>query len=128
MIRLRRTLERGRRHPILGPIVLILLVLLLAMVMLTVTFFLLNAIQSVGLSSAESRDVFLPVAFEAVSAFSTTGLSMNYTHHLHTPAQVFVILLMFIGRVGLLSFFAAATLRRGITKHTRPAQEDVMVG
>ena len=32
MIRLRRTLERGRRHPILGPIVLILLVLLLAMV------------------------------------------------------------------------------------------------
>lgn len=32
LIRLRRTLERGRRHPILGPIVLILLVLLLAMV------------------------------------------------------------------------------------------------
>lgn len=32
MIRLRRTLERGRKHPILGPIVLILLVLLLAMV------------------------------------------------------------------------------------------------
>ena len=32
MIRLRRLLERGRRHPLLGPIVLILLVLLLAMV------------------------------------------------------------------------------------------------
>lgn len=32
MIRLRHILERGRRHPILGPIVLILLVLLLAMV------------------------------------------------------------------------------------------------
>lgn len=34
LIRLRRTLERGRKHPILGPIVLVLLVLLLAMVFL----------------------------------------------------------------------------------------------
>lgn len=32
MIRLRRMLERGRAHPILGPILLILLVLVLAMV------------------------------------------------------------------------------------------------
>jgi hypothetical protein len=32
VIRLRHILERGRRHPILGPIVLVLLVLLLAMV------------------------------------------------------------------------------------------------
>lgn len=32
MIRLRRMLERGRRHPVLGPLVLVLLVLLLAMV------------------------------------------------------------------------------------------------
>lgn len=31
MIRLRQTLERGRAHPILGPFVVILLVLLLAM-------------------------------------------------------------------------------------------------
>lgn len=34
MIRLRRTLERGRKHPVLGPILLIVLVLLLAMVFL----------------------------------------------------------------------------------------------
>ena len=34
MIRLRRMLERGRRHPLLGPIVIVLLVLLLAMVCL----------------------------------------------------------------------------------------------
>lgn len=34
MIRLRRTLERGRAHPILGPILLIVLALLLAMVFL----------------------------------------------------------------------------------------------
>ena len=34
MIQLRRTLERGRAHPILGPILLVLLVLLLAMTFL----------------------------------------------------------------------------------------------
>lgn len=31
MVRLRRMLERGRRHPVLGPILVVLLVLLLAM-------------------------------------------------------------------------------------------------
>lgn len=34
VIRLRRTLERGRAHPILGPILLVVLALLLAMVFL----------------------------------------------------------------------------------------------
>ena len=34
MIRLRRMLERGRRHPVLGPIVIVLLIVLLAMVCL----------------------------------------------------------------------------------------------
>ena len=34
MIRLRRTLDRGRAHPILGPILLIVLALLLALVFL----------------------------------------------------------------------------------------------
>lgn len=34
MIRLRRTIERGRAHPIFGPILLIVLALLLAMVFL----------------------------------------------------------------------------------------------
>jgi trk system potassium uptake protein TrkH len=103
-------------------------VMLLAILVLTVTFFALNAIQSLGLTSKESRDVFLPVAFECVSAFSTTGLSMNYTQELHGGAKLVVIGMMFIGRVGLLSFFSAAILRRGAVAHTRPAQEDVMVG
>jgi glycerol uptake facilitator-like aquaporin len=34
MIRLRQTLDRGRRHPILGPLLVLLLVLLLAMTFL----------------------------------------------------------------------------------------------
>lgn len=103
-------------------------IILLAMLVLTVAFFLLNSIQSLGLTSHASRDVFLPVAFEVVSAFSTTGLSMNYSPQLHPAGELVVIWLMFVGRVGLLSFFAAAVLRRGHVAHLRPAQEDVMVG
>jgi trk system potassium uptake protein len=103
-------------------------IILLALFVLTVAFFLLNAIQSIGVTSAESRDLFLPVAFEAVSAFGTTGLSMGLTPKLHPTAELVVIWLMFVGRVGLLSFFAAATLRRAHVANMRPAQEDVMVG
>ena len=44
-------------------------------------------------------------------------------------ATFFVMLLMFICRVGLLSFFTAMILRRGQPPaYMRPAQEDVIVG
>jgi trk system potassium uptake protein len=103
-------------------------IMLLALFVLTIAFFLVNAIQSIGLTSAASRDQFLPVTFEIVSAFSTTGLSMNFSPQLHPSGEIVVIWLMFIGRVGLLSFFTAATLRRSHVARVRPAQEDVMVG
>jgi trk system potassium uptake protein TrkH len=103
-------------------------IILLALLVLTVAFFLLNSIQSIGLTSKASRDLFLPVTFEVVSAFGTTGLSMSFTPELHSTGKIVVIWLMFVGRVGLLSFFAAAMLRRSHVAHVRPAQEDVMVG
>ena len=71
---------------------------------------------------------FLPIAFETVSAFGTVGLSMNYSMQLYPAGEVVVIMLMFIGRVGLLSFFSAMVLKRGYIGSLRPAQEDVMVG
>jgi trk system potassium uptake protein len=103
-------------------------IILLALFVLTIAFFLVNAIQSIGLSSEASREVFLPVTFELVSAFGTTGLSMGYTPMLHWASELVLVWLMFVGRVGLLSFFAAAILRRGHIAKVRPAQEDVMVG
>lgn len=103
-------------------------IMLLALLVLTVAFFLVNSIQSIGLTSAVSRDLFLPVTFEIVSAFGTTGLSMSFTPQLHPTAEIVMIWLMFVGRVGLLSFFAAAMLRRSHVAKIRPAQEDVMVG
>lgn len=104
-------------------------IFLLASVVLIVTFFALGAIQAIGLHAAETRNQFLPIAFEAVSAFSTVGLSMNLTTELYDASKLILVGLMFIGRVGLLSFFTAMTLRRSQPPaYLRPAQEDVIVG
>lgn len=102
---------------------------LLYVAVLTAAFFALNAIQSSGLSARETHAQFLPIAFESVSALSTVGLSMGETLALRSWGLVVVILLMFIGRVGLLSFFAAMILRTRRTRAiVRLAQEDIMIG
>jgi trk system potassium uptake protein len=104
-------------------------VILLFVFVLVVGFFVLGAIQSAGKSALESRSEFLPMAFEVLSAFTTTGLSMNATSDLHTPSKLLLIVLMFIGRVGLFSFFTTLMLRRSQPPaFVRPAQEDVIVG
>jgi trk system potassium uptake protein TrkH len=103
-------------------------IILLAILVITSSFFLLSAIQAIGLTGAESRHQFLPVVFETVSAFGTVGLSMNYSPTLSPAGQLVVIWLMFVGRVGLLSFFSAVVLRRGKPATLRLAQEDVIVG
>ncbi len=46
---------------------------------------------------------FISVLFESTSAFSTVGLSVGITSQLTIPSKTVMVLLMFIGRVGLLS-------------------------
>lgn len=45
----------------------------------------------------------LTVAFECFSAFSTVGLSLNYTPTLSEPSKYVIIATMFIGRIGMLN-------------------------
>ena len=52
-----------------------------------------------------------PALFEALSAFSTVGLSTGITPGLGTPAQMVLVTLMFLGRVGPITLFAALVLR-----------------
>ena len=42
--------------------------------------------------------------FECCSALSTVGLSLNLTSTLSQPSQAILVALMFIGRIGILSF------------------------
>ena len=46
---------------------------------------------------------FINLLFETVSAFATVGLSKDLTPHLKAITKVFIIILMFIGRVGPLT-------------------------
>lgn len=66
--------------------------------------------------------------FEAISAFNTVGLSMGITGKLSVVGKWITILLMFFGRVGLLTLAAALTVPRTGAKDFRYAYEDVVVG
>lgn len=80
-------------------------------------------------SHSQADAGFLAYMFEAASAFNTVGLSMGVTGELSAPGRALTILLMYMGRVGPLTFAAAIALARP-TSHGefRYAYEDVVVG
>ena len=85
--------------------------------------------QGVLIGTAEETNRFLAHMFEAVSAFNTVGLSMGVTPTLTDAGRLLTALLMFVGRVGPLTFAAAlavAAERRDVSY--RYAYEDVVVG
>jgi trk system potassium uptake protein len=80
-----------------------------------------------SLPPLESRHFFVEYLFETVSAFGTVGLSMGITPKLGDIQKCAIILMMFAGRVGLLTL--AFSLSREAGKRTLTfAEEGVMVG
>ncbi len=65
--------------------------------------------------------------FETVSALGTVGLSVGVTPELGTPARLILIVLMYLGRIGLLTF-AVALLRSAHQAAVRRPAEEVIVG
>ncbi|SEN49563.1 potassium uptake protein, TrkH family [Mesobacillus persicus] len=57
----------------------------------------------------------MAIIFEVASAFGTTGLSMGITPELSSVGKMIIIALMFVGRIGILSF---------ITIISKPGPED----
>lgn len=74
-----------------------------------------------------SREYFLAYLFEAVSAFGTVGLSMGVTPTLSAAGKIVIVLLMLLGRVGLLTVAYVVT-RRERTTLFKYAEEKVMIG
>ena len=68
----------------------------------------------------------LQLSFEAVSAFGTVGLSTGITPNLTAVQKIIIILLMFIGRVGPMSF--ALSLARSRVEQIRFAETDLLTG
>ncbi|MFN7132432.1 MAG: TrkH family potassium uptake protein, partial [Myxococcales bacterium] len=125
----------GRRHTVLhgrtvpaGTVQRTVSVVLLVTAILLAAVFVLGILESRHLPLEQSRQAFLPLVFEVVSAFCTVGLSMGMTADLSAAGRLLAILLMFIGRVGPLVFFAAISIERSSANEVREAAEDLVVG
>lgn len=74
-----------------------------------------------------SRHHFLPYFFETVSAFGTVGLSMGATAALGAWGKSLLVVLMIVGRVGVLAF-AYIVVGTGPTNGVEYAEENLMIG
>lgn len=69
----------------------------------------------------------LPALFEVTSAFGTVGLSLDVTPHLSTFGKILISVLMFLGRVGPITFIVALAARQR-TPHYRYPEEEIAIG
>ena len=69
----------------------------------------------------------LPALFEITSAFGTTGLSLDITPQLSPFGKILVAVIMFLGRVGPITFIIAMTARQRPARYKYP-QEDIAIG
>lgn len=79
-----------------------------------------------AISFFERDRPLLEIAFECFSAYSTVGLSLNVTGDLAQGSKVILILLMFIGRVTMLSVLIAFIKKVRYT-HYRYAEEELTI-
>ena len=97
------------------------LALLAAWLMIAVTCILI-------MCAVEPTEVgFKEVAFECVSALSNTGLSMSLTPNLTAASRIIVIILMYAGRVGILTLALALGETR-TTAEIRNPVDTLLIG
>lgn len=77
----------------------------------------------------ETLGSFLRIMFEAASAVNTVGLSMGVTDELSQGGRILTTVLMYVGRIGPLTFAAAIALKEPSPRGGfRYAYEDVVIG
>lgn len=62
------------------------------------------AASTIALKIVMPNETLIRLAFESMSALSTVGLSMDLTPELNAGGQLIIIMDMFIGRIGIMSF------------------------
>jgi trk system potassium uptake protein len=70
---------------------------------------------------------FLYALFEVVSAFATVGLSTGLSQHICTASKIILILSMYAGRVGFMTFALALTAQKP-EKHIHYPKENINIG
>jgi trk system potassium uptake protein TrkH len=69
----------------------------------------------------------LPALFEVTSAFGTVGLSLDVTPHLSTFGKILISVVMFLGRVGPITFIVALAARQRTPQYKYP-EEEIAIG
>jgi trk system potassium uptake protein len=105
----------------------VLLILLSIAIVGIILFMLLigNAVNNHEIIGTQSS--FLVYLFETVSAFGTVGLSMGLTPQLNTWGKCCIVLMMIIGRVGVLTFAYIIVGTRRING-IEYSEENLMIG
>ena len=82
---------------------------------------------SIFLLSITEKDMdLLKLAFEAISAYSTVGLSLNTTSYLSNAGKMVIIATMFVGRVSLLSILISL-LRQEKSRNYRYPSDEILI-
>ena len=78
------------------------------------------------LSILEPQASLMALTFECVSALSTVGSSLNLTPNLCDASKLLVALLMFIGRVGLITLMLGIIKQKKNTKYRYPSDNIII--
>lgn len=78
------------------------------------------------LSILEPQASLTALVFECTSALSTVGSSLNLTPTLKTESKVIVVLLMYIGRIGVLTF-VSSMVRQQKTANYRYPNDNIII-
>jgi len=100
--------------------------IVLGLIVIFVSTLLLLLTQSAEFIHPKQRDLFVSYLFESFSALGTVGLSLGVTAGLDSFGKLVVIGLMFVGRVGLITFAYGLIRHEGKGK-IEYAGEDVMI-
>lgn len=103
-----------------------LIILSIAIISL-VMFMLLLSDSFIVINGGQSRIHALQYLFETVSAFGTVGLSMGITSYLTTWDKYWIVLIMIIGRVGVLTF-SYIVVGSDATIGKEYSEENIMIG
>lgn len=92
-------------------------------------------IISVGCLSLTENFSFMEILYESVSAFATVGTTLGITSSLSFIGKIFIIILMFIGRLGPITITVALMVRQRAKENSKDGkgniqypEEKVMVG
>ena len=90
-------------------------------------FLMCVVLSTLAISTIQPDEKFKDVLFECVSALSNAGLSMNFTPKLSVASSVIVIILMYAGRVGILTLALALGEKKTAAEIRRPV-DTLLIG